>query len=283
MWQVVEISVEPGQAELVGSLLFDLGTTGVVTVDEGVERTVLAAYFHDNSRIEDLQRRVVDAFSLASLTATVVGISDVAEQDWMQKWKDGYEPVRIGNRLVIAPSWKVVDPSGDIVVVRIDPGMAFGTGTHETTIMCLEAVERYFKGRRVLDVGTGTGIIAIAAAKLNPEVRVLAIDVDPVAVGVARENVEINQVTDQVDVAERPLRDCQPQAFDLVVANLTAEVIIDIAHDLVACAAHGGLIVASGVLSEYSKDVESALVSEGLDVIAGLARGEWAAMIAKRL
>ncbi|HEU4388129.1 MAG TPA: 50S ribosomal protein L11 methyltransferase, partial [Blastocatellia bacterium] len=111
MWRVVEISVEPAQAELLGSLLFDLGTTGLVTLDEATERTLLAAYFGGRSRRDDLCHAIEETVSRSSLTATVVGITELPDQDWMLKWKDGFEQVSIGERLVIAPSWKVVEPN----------------------------------------------------------------------------------------------------------------------------------------------------------------------------
>jgi ribosomal protein L11 methyltransferase len=171
-------------------------------------------------------------------------VSHVPEEDWMQKWKEGFEAVHIGKRLTVAPSWKLPKDEGERVVIQIDPGMAFGTGTHETTRLCLEAIERHWLGSSLLDVGTGTGILAICAALLRPGSRVVGIDIDPRAVEVARENVEINKVSGRVELLEG-----QPGAlsieFDVVVANLTAEVIVDLMPGLTDRVSKTGLMILS--------------------------------------
>src|SRR5262249_34010296 len=136
-----------------------------------------------------------------------VSVSEILDHDWMQKWKEGFEPISIGARIVVAPSWKLPAQRNGRLVIQVDPGMAFGTGTHERTRLCLEAIERHWRGGSLLDVGTGTGILAIAAAMLHPGSRITAIDIDLLAVEVARENVAINRVTDSIRVVEGQPRD----------------------------------------------------------------------------
>jgi len=157
--------------------------------------------------------------------------------------------------------------------------MAFGTGTHETTKMCLEALERYWKGGRLLDVGTGTGILGIAAAKLVPKSKVMMIDIDPQAVQIAIENAAINGVSDSVRINQGQARDQARGAFDVVVANLTAEVIINMMADLAGCLARGGCLVLSGILADLAGDVERALGESGLSVIEKKVTGEWTAVV----
>src|SRR5215216_1781863 len=175
-WQLIALNVTHEAEEFASSALFDLGTTGIITLEESEDSIKLGAYFDDRSNAEEIARAVEAEFALRGLGNQLLGISisSVPEQDWMQKWKEGFEPVIIGNRLIVAPSWKLPRESEGRAVVQIDPGMAFGTGTHETTRLCLEAIEIYWRGGSLLDVGTGTGILAIAAALLNSDSRITA-------------------------------------------------------------------------------------------------------------
>src|SRR5262249_49476083 len=170
--------------------------------------------------------------------------------------------------------------TGGRSVVRIDPGMAFGTGTHETTRLCLAAIEKYWGGGSLLDVGTGTGILAIAAALLAPGSRVVAIDVDPQAVEIARENAAINRVS--VEVSAQPLTSFSGCKFDAVIANLTAEMIVDLFPALIACLAPSGLLILSGILTELAQEVERAAASTDLAIEERNEDGEWCGIIARR-
>jgi ribosomal protein L11 methyltransferase len=284
VWQLVTLNVAPRAEEFAGSALFDLGATGVVTLEENADGMKLGAYFGEHTDAEEVARSVEAEFARAGLSDALMGvsISHVPDQDWMQKWKEGFEPTTVGNRLIIAPSWKLPGDAGGRAVIQIDPGMAFGTGTHETTRLCLEAVETYWRGGRMLDVGTGTGILAIAAALLAPGFRVTAVDVDPQAVEVARENVAINGATDSVEVLEGQPRDFTGRSFDVVVANLTAEVIISLAADLVGCLAPSGVMILSGILTGLRSDVERAASEAGLIIVERREAGEWSMLAARR-
>jgi ribosomal protein L11 methyltransferase len=163
-------------------------------------------------------------------------------------------------------------------VIEIDPGMAFGTGTHETTRGCLEMLEKYWEGGSLLDVGTGTGILAIAAIKLRPGSRVVGFDVDPEAVAVAVENAAINGVADEIEIEVNKLGSYHSQEFDLVLANLTADVIIPLSPEFPQVLKPQGALIASGILGEQTDEVRAALESQNLGVIDMKPDGEWMTM-----
>ncbi len=280
---MVAVRIAREYEEAASSLLFELGTTGIVTLEETSDEVKLGAYFGAGKDHEEIMSMVRAKFACASLDKMLfeVSITEIADQDWMQKWKEGFEPVIVGARLIVAPSWKLPKSTEGRVVIEIDPGMAFGTGTHETTRMCLEAIEANWKGGSLLDVGTGTGILAIAAARLVPGSRVTAIDIDPQAVEVARENAEINRASTMIDIVEGGPRDFAGRRFDMVVANLTAEVIIDLMADLVACLDGAGTLILSGILIELRADVEREITRHGLTIITERELGEWCSLVAR--
>ncbi len=283
-WHQVTLHIEREVEEMAGDILFTLGATGTVILEESEAELKLAAYFDETTSAEDIAREIEAEFAGVGMLPALRGImiSELAEQDWMQKWKEGFEPVEIGSRLIIAPSWKLPDDAKGRAVIQIDPGMAFGTGTHETTRLCLEAIEKYWHGATLLDVGTGTGILAIAAALLEPQAQITAIDIDPLAVEVALENVVINGVAGMLKVKEAtPARyaDCD---FDVVVANLTAEVIIDLIADLTACLRPSGVMILSGILTSLRQDVEQHAIKAGLQIIERGEAGEWSLLVARR-
>jgi ribosomal protein L11 methyltransferase len=287
-WWLVTLDVSRNAQETASALLFDMGSNGIVTLEESAGGVRLGAYFDKPANVDDIKPALEAEFARMGLRSALgeISISAVADQDWMQKWKEGFDAVEVGERLIIAPSWKLPGDSEGRVVIQIDPGMAFGTGTHETTRLCLEAIERHWRGGSLLDVGTGTGILAIAAAllapKSRPRFRLVAIDVDPQAVEVARENTAINKVSDRIELYEGQPGNFAGQGFDVVVANLTAEVIIELMTDLTACLAPEGLMILSGILSELAEDVERALLASGFEVIERREAGEWSALIARR-
>jgi ribosomal protein L11 methyltransferase len=227
----------------------------------------------------------------------------LAEADWAEAWKSGYDVLHIGRRLVVRPTWRDYTPEPGDLVIALDPGMAFGSGLHPTTRLCLEALEDYLcpakaglcpaqagirPGANVLDVGTGSGILAIAAARLGAS-RVLALDTDPLAVRVARENVALNQVesavrvevgTVQISNLQSPISNLQSPLWDLVVANILAETIIDLEPALAANLSPGGILVVSGIIAERTDAVQSSLHQNGLSLVEQRNDGEWVALIA---
>jgi ribosomal protein L11 methyltransferase len=284
VWQLITLDISCQAEEFACAALFDLGANGLITLEENEDGMKLGAYFDERSDAEEIARSVEAEFARTGQGGSLLGISisPVPDQDWMQKWKEGFEPITIGSRLVVAPSWKLPGESHGRRVIQIDPGMAFGTGTHETTRLCLEAIESCWRGGRMLDVGTGTGILAIAAALLAPGSRITAIDVDPQAVEVARENVAINSAVDSIDVLEGQPLDFAGGAFDVVVANLTAEVIIALIDDLAGCLAPSGMMILSGILTSLRSDVERAAGEAGLIIIERRDAGEWSMLASRR-
>lgn len=210
----------------------------------------------------------------------------VREEDWAEAWKAHWKPARFGRRLAVVPSWERYDPAPDEVVLRLDPGMAFGTGTHASTALCLvtlDALSRPGEGGtpavsgRVLDVGTGSGILAVAAALLGAA-RVTAIDIDPVAVRVAQENVRANGVADRVLVRRGEAAGEPAGAYDLVLANIVADVLVDLAPDLARVLAPRGAVVLSGIIAPERERVEAAFRAEGLAVTGAREREGWVAL-----
>ena len=211
-----------------------------------------------------------------------VELIGVSEEDWANSWKTYYKPIKTDGRIVIVPQWEIYDAKQDDIIVKMDPGMAFGTGTHETTRLVINLLEKYTKeGDRVLDVGCGSGILAICAAKLGAGIC-RAYDIDPMAVRVANENVEINEVLDKVTCAKSDLLknvDSSDGKYDIVCANIVADIIIRMAHDVGTYIADKGILLASGIISERACDVVNALENNGLKVVERVEENGWCALV----
>ena len=208
----------------------------------------------------------------------------LAEQAWRHSWKRYFGVQRIGRSLVVKPSWARYALRGGDTLIEIDPGMAFGTGQHPTTAICLRTLEELMRpGDRVLDLGTGSGILAIAAAKLGAA-RVLALDIDPLAVKAARQNADANGVSDRLDVREDTLSDSDvpPEPFDLIVANISGLTIERLAPDFACSLQRGGILVASGFLAEAVAGLGRAFRDVGLTIDCVLEDGVWRAIVARR-
>jgi ribosomal protein L11 methyltransferase len=211
--------------------------------------------------------------------------STIQEEDWAEAWKKSFQPVRVGKRLVIKPSWAMVALNPGDIVIELDPGMAFGTGTHPTTQLCLQACEWFARpGLSMIDLGTGSGILSIAAAKLGCY-RVMASDIDEVAVEAAQQNVARNGVERQVSVLHGSLDGllASAQQFDLGMANITANVILDmsrqgIQHIIAPC----GRFTFSGILHEQAEEVIAALDAAGLALLGKRQMGDWVMLITQR-
>ncbi len=204
------------------------------------------------------------------------------DSDWKDKWKAYFKPFRASDRLVVRPSWEEYQPKDGDLVIEIDPGMAFGTGTHETTSMCLALLdERLQPGQKVLDAGCGSGILAIAAAMLGAG-QVLGVDVDREAVRVASENIEKNGVAGTAKAVFGDLTKGVPFTADLIVGNLMAELICLLGKDIRAHLSPGGLFIASGILLEKEEMVRTALTEAGFTLEEVRRRNEWCAMVLRR-
>ena len=211
-------------------------------------------------------------------------VDRVIEEDWAENWKRYYKPVRIGRRFMLSPSWEQPGeiPEDDLLI-RLDPGQAFGTGHHETTQLCIELMENLdMKGWRVADVGCGSGILAIAAAKLQAE-EIWASDVDTKVLDITRKNSEMNKVNDQIFTREGSAEALQKEApFKLVVANINSETLIDLRQELITLMSEKGMMIWSGIIEGSHTDVESCLKSTSLRIATRKRSGEWFAYLLEK-
>ena len=226
-----------------------------------------------------IRERLAESGTMAKFKVT-----GVSEEDWANSWKAYYKPLHIGKKMVIVPKWETYAPKAGEIVVTMDPGMAFGTGTHETTRLVIELLEEYVKsGMKVLDVGCGSGILAICAAKLGAG-KCRAYDIDPVAVRVARENIadsgeknvtcDVSDLLRNVDLSDGP--------YDLICANIVADIIIRMAPDVARYMKPDAVLLASGIITERAEEVTAALEAHGLKVARRLDDNGWCALVVKR-
>jgi ribosomal protein L11 methyltransferase len=212
--------------------------------------------------------------------------SNFLEEDWAERWKAHFKPLRVGSRFLVCPTWERVEPGPRDRVIRIDPGRAFGTGHHETTRLCLEWIESWeasqgdLKSRSFLDVGTGSGILAIGAALLgcNP---VVGVDNDPEAIEVAAENIGLNRMDGKVELREGSAADVSGR-FDVVISNIQAFPLMEMAPVLTERVSDSGVLALSGILTEQKTGVESAYASEGMELCEVRIDGEWCLLVLKR-
>lgn len=307
-WKEVKIVIDKGAISTVEAILYSLDIKGLSIEDpddikdrdnnplawdfadinifkEGPDKAVIKCYLPDNDKVAEkvdfIRERLKEEEKAGFIFKDYrLEILDVNEEDWANSWKKHYKPMRVGKNLVIRPSWEDYEKKEGDIVIDMDPGMAFGTGTHETTRMCLEALEDIVKeDMEVVDVGTGSGILAIAAAKLGAN-KVLALDLDPVAVDSAKINKELNKVR-QMEVKEGNMTDLVEDKADLVIANIIADVIIIIADDLKRILKKGGYFIASGIIDFRLKDVINKLENIGLTIIEAKNENDWRCIIAK--
>lgn len=282
------ITVPADAAETVAWSLTERGVPGLVVSERAPEApepstATLKAYFPAVSPpdMAVLEAGIHEGLSPFPGAEYQLSTRVVPEEDWATSWQQYWHVQRIGEGIVVRPSWEEYAPQPGEVVITLDPKQAFGTGTHPTTRLCLRAIERLMRAtpaETVYDVGAGTGILAIAAFKLGAK-QVVAIDNDPVAVASAEENAAINEssIVNQVGSAGD-----FPGEADLVVANILAEVIIELASDLHRITRPGGRLVASGIISRKADDVARALSEQGFSVLGREDEGDWVLLEAER-
>ena len=208
-------------------------------------------------------------------------MKDVDEEDWSNAWKKYYHPVQVGEHLVVCPSWEAYDRKPDEVVLTLNPGMAFGTGTHDTTRLCMELLEKYITPQdTVLDVGCGSGILAITAALLGAN-KIIGCDIDEVAVKVAGENAALNGVQDRIAFHQGDLTSQVEGSFQIICANIVADVIIRLSEDAGSYLAKDGIFITSGIIDTREQDVLNALEQNGFQVIERRTSGGWVALACK--
>ncbi len=314
-WAEVSVATTTCGSDAVSELLLQHGSTGVAIedkndllehdqsadwdyIDDAVyerygEDVLVKGYYPKDGRLADtLAALRAELAQLKEQSAGWAGfdpgkltlaVAQLREEDWANEWRKYYKPTRVSERIVVVPTWEKYQPKAGDVVLTMDPGMAFGTGTHETTRMCLQLADEEVKaGDQVIDVGCGTAILGIAAAKLGAK-DVLAIDRDPVAVRSAAANIALNGVGDCVRAVEGDLLTGQaPRQADVVFVNIIADVIIGLLPGLKAFVRPGGKVLLSGIIKERLQDVLSAAGSAGYAVERTLAQGEWTAVCCRR-
>lgn len=263
--------IDPAIAERMGE---DVRVTGYFEADGGAQAAVEAV----RARAEALRRTDL-GIDMGKLT---VSAAPLAGEDWGEAWKRHYRPLRLGEHTVVAPSWAAPELGPSDRRIEIDPGLAFGTGAHETTALCVALIERYLRpGDRVIDVGTGTGILAIAA-KLWGASSVLATDIDPVAVRVADENIRANGLAGQIRARQGDLLRTVDEVCDVLIANIIADAILEILSPVQRHIAPGGLFIASGIALDRKDEVLRALAAAGYREIDARDAGEWCAVACRR-
>jgi ribosomal protein L11 methyltransferase len=302
-WKSFTVEVRREAIDAVTQFLMDRGSLGMAYDEQLLgdtgdpadpvptlpDETRLTAYFSWETDLWALKRAFLEfvpvlADSFGRNIAAFVDAAEITDSGWAEKWKEHFRARKVGRRIVIKPSWEELRPEDGDVVLTVDPGQAFGTGTHETTRMCLRFIEDVFDltppPAAVLDVGTGTGILGIAAALLGAG-RVLGVDTDPVAVEVAEKNARLNGVERTFRSAGTLLSRID-DTFDLVLGNLIAEILVDLADDLVARCAPGGHLVLSGILTEKAGWVAEEFLRHGATRVGVAEDGQWAALLLRR-
>jgi ribosomal protein L11 methyltransferase len=286
-WLEIAVQVDGEGAEAVSELFNRYGQGGAVVehrladglgaherVDELVVKTYLPA--GDTAGKRQIREALWHLGRLYPIPEPVFTV--IAEKDWAEAWKAHYAVLHIGARTVIVPQWQAYAPQPGEVVILLDPGMAFGTGTHPTTRLCLAALEEMpVRGARVLDLGTGSGVLSIAAAK-EGAASVLAVDVDPIAVDAARENIAANDVADRVRVVAGSLARAQGK-YDLILVNILARVIVELLEEgLAETLAPEGEVIASGIIDDQEDEVRAAFEARGVSVVDRLCERDWVAL-----
>jgi len=297
-WLELTVPAAPADIEAVADVLRRYSAGGVsieeplrpqgdgVAIDPS-RSTLVRAYLRRDERLPSRRRAFRRDLSRLALSSALPRLRGrwVREEDWAEAWKRHFHIERIGKRIVVSPRWREYHPRPDEIVIRLDPGMAFGTGQHPTTRMCLLALERHLvAGCRLLDLGTGSGVLAIAAVRLGAG-EVVALDSDELAVAVARDNLAANAVDGRVTVAlgslggAWPLSDPYRGAFDRLVANISSAAVVELAPELVSSLKKGGIGIAGGIIEERRRDCRDALQDAGAALVDVMADGDWRTLI----
>jgi ribosomal protein L11 methyltransferase len=310
-WSEISIHTTNEAVEPISNILHEAGASGVVIEDpfeltkerqdqfgeiyqldpqdypdEGV---IIKAYIPVNSFLAETVEAIkeeINGLTLYNIDIgkNLVSISEVNDEEWATAWKKYYHPVKISERFTIVPTWEEYERvSSDELIIELDPGMAFGTGTHPTTVLCIQALERMVnKGDFIIDVGTGSGVLSIAAALLGAN-RIQALDLDEVAVTTAKMNIELNQVESVVSVSQNNLLDGMEGPVDGIVANILAEVIVRFTDKAAEIIKPGGYFITSGIILQKKQEVQDSLLQAGFEIIETMVMEDWVALIAKKV
>ena len=284
-WAEMTVSCAPEATDAVSYAFIQAGCGGVMLRGENPVSIQGSLPVTDElmGRIEGLRDHLerLPEFGLPALKEGLT-LRYAEDEDWANAWKQYFKPLRLGKRMVIKPSWELFDPTGDDLVLELDPGMAFGTGGHPTTQLCLFALEeRITPGMQVADIGTGSGILSLAAAKLGAT-TVYATDIDLLPRKIARENVLRNEMEETVHILEMDAFDATAKDCDLVVANIVANTIIELAASIAERVKPGGIFIASGVVEEHHDLVRDTLAAVGLSPLETKREDIWVCLVSRK-
>lgn len=304
-WQELTIEVNREAEEAASNILIESGSQGVAIEDsadyfgnvgrygelfpevEQLETVKITAYYSESSDIETIKEEITSRLKELATFGLETGqvqllTKELAEEDWAENWKKYYEPARITHDLTIVPSWTDYQASASEKIIKLDPGMAFGTGTHPTTKMSLFALEQVLRGgETVIDVGTGSGVLSIASSLLGAK-NIYAYDLDDVAVRVAQENIDLNKNTDNIQVSTGDLLKGVTVQSDVIVANILADILIHLTDDAFHLLKDQGYLIMSGIISEKLDLVLNSAQESGLFLETHMTQGEWHALIFKK-
>ncbi len=309
-WSELSIHTTNEAVEPISNILHEAGASGVVIEDSEdlskirtneygeiyeldpndfpVDGVIVKAYLPVTSflgeTVDEIKLAITNLINFdINIGANEVTISEVNEEEWSTAWKKYYHPVKISNRFTIVPTWEIYEPvESDELIIELDPGMAFGTGTHPTTVMSLQALEKYIKeDSTVIDVGTGSGVLAIGSAMLGAK-HIHALDLDEVAVQSAKLNAKLNKVQNQIDVVQGNLLDTVKEPADIVVANILAEIIMTFTMDAYTIVKPGGYFITSGIIETKKDDVKNSLENAGFQIEEVMMMEDWVTIVSRK-
>lgn len=308
-WNEISVSTTTLAVEIISNIFIELGSKGVMIEDPsdfhlqgqdplawdymekevfdfGHEDVRVIGYFSSeediNEKISEIEKRLNYVKSLKLDTGTLeIFKKEVKQENWENEWKKYFNVQKVSNSIVIKPSWEEYTPKAGEKIIDIDPGMAFGTGTHETTRMCINAIEKYMKkGDSLIDIGCGSGILSIAAAHLGAQ-KVVAVDLDRLAVKVSKENVELNGFSNTIDVRYGDLTDVIDEKADVIVANIIADIIAKLSENIADFMKDGGYFISSGIINDKKDFVVSKLKENNFEIVEEKNDGEWNCIVCR--
>lgn len=307
-WVEVQIKTTDELEDVVSDILYEVGATGLAIedprdildlvqteiawdfvdpslIDLKANEIIIKAYFAEDEESDSIVQSVKDSIKrhpLLKKEENHLTINSVDDDDWAESWKKFYKPTRIGKNILIKPTWEEIEVEETTILVELDPGMAFGTGTHETTIMCAEALEKHVKpGDLVYDIGCGSGILAIVAAKLGAK-RVVGVDLDPICTRVSNENILLNKVENIVEIRRGDLFEVIKGNANIIVSNIIAEIVGEMASGINNYLKDGGIFITSGIILDKIPFVKNALLANNFTILDIVEMDEWACIISRK-
>lgn len=309
-WLELQIKTTAENEDIVSSILYKYGATGLAIedpndilelsrtendwdfidpdlIDVDFDGIIIKAYYEIDTGIDSIVEKISDEIEVNPVNEGnkplgIIETYEVDDKNWADNWKKYFSTIVINNHIIIKPSWEDYDEKMGDIVIELDPGMAFGTGSHETTMMCAEALDKHInKNSIVFDVGCGSGILSIIAAKLGAK-KVTAIDLDSMSIKVSKENVENNKVNEIVNVKHGNLLDVVEGKADIVVANIIAEVLVGMIENLDDYLEENGIFIGSGIISSKINMVKESLLEHNFNIIDLKENNGWACLVATK-